>query len=247
MSYITMIPARYGSTRFPGKPLSDMAGKPMIQRVYEQVSSGADVTYIVTDDARIQQAAEGFGAPVVMTSAEHPTGTDRLAEAAAQLGLPEDAIVVNVQGDEPFMPVALLDQVAALLSANSWASVATLGTPIREDSDKQNPNIVKVVADDRGRALYFSRAAIPFDRDGDCDLTPLAQRHLGIYAYRAGFLAQYPRLSESPLERFEKLEQLRVLWHGYDIAVANAIAKPGMGIDTPQDLQKAVSMLSEKI
>ncbi len=231
-----IIPARYASTRLPGKPLLDIAGKPMIRHVVERArESGARSVTVATDDERIYAACEQFGAAVVMTSAGHGSGTERLAEAIRKLGIGPDEIVVNVQGDEPLMSPALVRQVAEALAAHAGAVVATVGTPIRDDAELRNPNVVKVVFDANGYALYFSRAPIPFPRDGGL---PPAHRHLGLYAYRAGYVARYVALAPSPYEQAEQLEQLRVLWHGGRIAVHVTDQAPPAGVDSPEDLER---------
>ncbi len=231
-----IIPARYASTRLPGKPLLDIAGKPMIRHVVERArESGAKTVTVATDDERIYTACEQFGAAVVMTSAKHGSGTERLAEAIQKLGIGPDEIVVNVQGDEPLMSPALVRQVSDALAAHAEAVVATVGTPIRDDAELRNPNVVKVVFDANGYALYFSRAPIPFPRDGGL---PPAHRHLGLYAYRAGYVASYVSLAPSPYEQAEQLEQLRVLWHGGRIAVHVADQAPLAGVDSPEDLER---------
>src|SRR5690606_1180839 len=219
MSFYVVIPARYASTRLPAKPLKMIAGKPMIQHVYERAClSGATRAIIASDDERIRQAAEGFGAAVCMTSAAHNSGTDRLQEVASQLQLTDEDILVNVQGDEPLIPPQVIDQVARLLAANPQASVATLCEPIHERADFENPNIVKLVADQSGRALYFSRAPIPFPRDHIATCEPglpeslAARRHIGIDAYRVALLNRFDTWEQAPLEKLESLEQLRVLW-----------------------------------
>lgn len=251
MGFRVLIPARYASTRLPGKPLLDIGGKPMLQRVYEQaVASGADSVVIATDDARIERAAQAFGAAVCMTSATHGSGSERLAEAVQRLGYGEDEIVVNLQGDEPLMPPALLHQVADNLAANPEAVVATLCTRIHTAAELFDPHAVKVVSDRRGFALYFSRAVIPWDRDAFAvtteELPPAAEhyRHLGLYAYRSGFLRRYVQLTPCPLERMEALEQLRVLWHGERIHVAEAAVPPAPGVDTPEDLERLRSLFA---
>lgn len=225
--YKVVIPARYGSTRLPGKPLLPIAGKPMLQHVYERaMGSGADEVVIATDDARIEEAATGFGAAVCMTSTAHTSGTERIAEVTDTLGWPDDSIVVNVQGDEPLLPPALIRQVAAGLSRNKDAVVATLASPLTDAGEWRDPNVVKVVLDKRGYALYFSRATIPFDRDDDKGVRGVAAlRHLGLYAYRTDFLQAYSTLAPAPLEDIEKLEQLRVLWHGLRIHVGIEIGR----------------------
>ncbi|TAK43721.1 MAG: 3-deoxy-manno-octulosonate cytidylyltransferase [Betaproteobacteria bacterium] len=241
LSFTVVIPARYGSTRFPGKPLAELAGQPMVVRVCERAAaSGARAVVVATDDARIRDAVQAQGFRALMTRAAHATGTDRIAEAAAQLGLGDDEIVVNVQGDEPLIAPALIDTVAATLREQREASVATACHPIHDAATYANPNVVKVVRDARGFALYFSRAAIPFARAGGL---PQCHRHVGIYAYRAGFLARYAALAPSPLEHIEQLEQLRVLWHGHRIAVALTADNVAPGVDTPQDLDAVRKML----
>lgn len=243
--YVVVVPARYGSTRLPGKPLLDILGKPMIQRVWEQCRLSAAARVVVaTDDTRIAQACESFGAEVCMTAADHPSGTDRLEEVTRRLELPDDCIVVNVQGDEPRMPPALIRQVAENLAGQPAAGVATLGEPIGTLEDLRNPNIVKVVADVDGLALYFSRAPIPWARDAfaaGVDTLPADwrwMRHIGIYAYRVGLLREFVQWGASPLEGIECLEQLRVLYNGRRIHVAEAAeAAPG-GVDTEADLER---------
>jgi 3-deoxy-manno-octulosonate cytidylyltransferase (CMP-KDO synthetase) len=238
-----VIPARYASTRLPGKPLLALAGKPMVQWVYERAAaSGAEEVWIATDDVRIAEVARGFGAPVCLTRAEHASGTERLAEVAGQRGWPDDAIVVNLQGDEPLMPPALLGLTAAALAADAGAAMATVCARIHTAAEVFNPNVVKLVRDAAGRALYFSRAPIPWQRDawkeGARDLPAGAAfyRHIGLYAYRAGFLRCWPELAPSPLEQAESLEQLRALWHGHAIAVIESGELPGPGVDTPEDV-----------
>ena len=246
MSFYVVIPARYASTRLPGKPLLDIGGKPMLQHVYERAQrSGAKQVIIATDDARIEAAAQAFGAQVCMTSAEHQSGTDRLQEVAQQLQLPPDAILVNVQGDEPLIPPAVIDQVAANLASHPEASVATLHEPITSLEDFRDPNIVKAVADQRGMALYFSRAPVPWPRDwfaqDGCVTLPEnfpAQRHIGIYAYRAALLDRFVTWPQAPLEQIEALEQLRVLAQGENIHLAEACAKVPGGVDTDADLER---------
>lgn len=231
-AFTVVIPARYASTRLPGKPLQDIAGQPMIQRVWNQArKSAASRVVVATDDERILAACQGFGAEALLTRAEHNSGTDRLEEVASRLGLASDAIVVNVQGDEPLIPPALIDQVAANLAAHPEAAIATLAEPIHEVSALFNPNVVKVATDIDGLALTFSRAPLPWARDAfarDRDSLPEGvpyRRHIGIYAYRVGFLADFVAWGPCWLENAESLEQLRALWHGVRIHVADA-AKP---------------------
>jgi len=235
-----IIPARYASTRLPGKPLADIAGKPMIVRVVEcAAESGARQVAVATDDARIYDVVVAHGAQAIMTQTDHVSGTDRLAEAIAKLDLDDDAIVVNLQGDEPLMPPRLIRAVADLLAAHPAAVMATACHAIASRDDFMNPNVVKVVTDHEGYALYFSRAPIPWPRDAMAGGGPIkAFRHIGLYAYRAGFVARYAAWPACPLETTEALEQLRVLWHGEKIAVAEADEAPGAGVDTPEDLER---------
>jgi 3-deoxy-manno-octulosonate cytidylyltransferase (CMP-KDO synthetase) len=251
MSFTVVIPARYASTRLPGKPLAEIAGKPMLQWVYERACASSAVEVVVaTDDERVETAARRFGARVCMTDADHPSGTDRIEEVARALQLPGDAIIVNVQGDEPLIPPAVIDQVAGNLAAAAGAAIATLCEPLKEAGDLFNPNIVKVVADVNELALYFSRAAIPWARDdfapgqpaGD---TPVqAQRHLGIYAYRVGFLHDFVAWPPASLEVLEALEQLRALANGVRIHVAPACEYVPPGVDTPEDLEHVRELLA---
>lgn len=243
MSFAVVIPARYASTRFPGKPLADIVGKPMVVRVCERAArSGAASIHVATDDARIAEAVSRHGFAAVLTRSDHASGTDRIAEAAAQLGLADDAIVVNVQGDEPLIAPALIARVAEVLAQRPQAAVSTACHPIHDGAAAFNPNVVKVVLDAHGDALYFSRAPIPYARDAYADgrRVPPADlpmyRHAGIYAYRVSFLKRYAGLAPSPLEAFEALEQLRVLWHGHRIAVAVSAQEIPPGVDTPADL-----------
>jgi len=243
VSFIVLIPARFASTRLPGKPLSDIVGKPMVVRVAERArASGAERVVIATDDERIRAAALEHDA--VLTRSDHATGTDRLAEAAAQLKLEEGAIVVNVQGDEPLLEPALIREVAQELRVHADASIATACHLIDDPQEAFNPNVVKVVLDGAGYALYFSRATIPWARDAFAaarDKLPLdlpLYRHYGLYAYRVGFLRHYPSLAPAPIERFEALEQLRALWHGYRIAVKITTGTPAPGVDTEEDLAR---------
>jgi 3-deoxy-manno-octulosonate cytidylyltransferase (CMP-KDO synthetase) len=243
--FTVLIPARYASTRLPGKALADIAGKPMVVRVAERArASGAARVVVATDDARIAAGASAHGVEAVLTRTDHPTGTDRLSEAAQRLGLSDDAIVVNVQGDEPLLEPALISRMADVLAAAPDAAVATACHPITDEAEAFNPNVVKVVLDARGHALYFSRATIPWARDAfAAPVRKLPQglplyRHYGLYAYRVAFLARYPLLEPAPLERFEALEQLRALWHGYRIVVAITGGTPAPGVDTPADLER---------
>ena len=245
LDYTVVIPARYGASRLPGKPLADLGGKPILQWVHERaLASGAARVVIATDDARIDAAARAFGAEVVMTSPEHRSGTDRIAEAARRLGLPDDALVVNVQGDEPLLPPPLIRQVAADLAAHPAADMATLSQRILTLADLASPHVVKVVCDRDGYALYFSRALIPHPRDGMpeaehlADATPGWRRHLGIYAYRVGFLHAFVHWPPAGIETTEMLEQLRALWNGATIHVADACAAAPLGVDTPEDLER---------
>ncbi len=241
-----VVPARYASTRLPAKPLLDLGGKPMVVRVAERAAlSGAEEVWVATDHADVKAAAEAHGLRVLLTRADHPTGTDRLAEVVAQRGWSADAIVVNVQGDEPLIEPALIAQTARQL-ATSGADIATVAHPLGEAADFFNPNVVKVVCTAAGDALYFSRAPIPYARDhfareGGGETLPAdfpAYRHVGLYAYRARFLSAYARLAPSPLEGLEALEQLRALWHGYRVSVAISDHLPLPGVDTPDDAER---------
>ena len=256
MSFIVVIPARYQSTRLPAKPLADILGKTMIERVAEQaLQSGAKQVIVATDDQRIVDVLKGVdNIDVCLTSKNHESGTDRLAEVCIIYQFADDEIIVNVQGDEPLIPPSVIKQVATNLFANEQASVATLSAPITDQEDAFNINAVKVVTDKNKLALYFSRATTPWDRDNftaknqqakNVDLQHL-QRHIGIYAYRVSFLKQYAQLSVSPLELIEKLEQLRVLWHGYKIHVDIACELPPAGVDTADDLQRVINVLSAR-
>lgn len=243
-----VIPARYNSSRFPGKPVALIAGVPMVIRVYQQAcKSDATQVIVATDDKRVADVCNASDVPVCMTSPDHPTGTDRIAEVAKTQRWSADDIIVNVQGDEPLIPVSTIQQVASNLHQNNQASIATLATPITDYEEFTDPNNVKVVFDHAGMAHYFSRAPIPFDRDGDAD--PLsftgAFRHLGLYAYRAGFLFRYSEMQECHYESMEKLEQLRALWHGERIHVDIAAELPGMGVDTPEQLAQVESLIEE--
>ncbi|WP_028108134.1 3-deoxy-manno-octulosonate cytidylyltransferase [Ferrimonas futtsuensis] len=246
MGFVVVIPARFASTRLPAKPLAEIAGKPMIQWVCEQAqASGADRVVVATDDQRVFDAVSGFGAEVVMTSAHHNSGTERLAEVVELLQLGEDQVVVNVQGDEPLIPPANIRQVAQNLIA-SGLPMSTLGVAIEDAEEMFNPNAVKVVCAADGRALYFSRAPIPYHRDGFADgpaVSPGALRHVGIYGYRAGFIQRYVSWQPSPLEGIESLEQLRVLYYGEGIHVEEAQETPPAGVDTPEDLERVREIL----
>ena len=250
LNFTVVIPARLRSTRLPGKPLLPIAGKPMVQHVWEQArKSSAGRVVIATDDASIVEACQAFGAEVLLTRADHESGTDRLAEVAARLGLPADAIVVNVQGDEPLIPPVIIDQVAANLAAHPQAGIATLAEPIDEPETVFNPNAVKVVSDKHGLALTFSRAPLPWARDAfasDRSQLPAGvpyRRHIGMYAYRVGFLQDFVSWGPCWLEQTESLEQLRALWHGVRIHVEDAIEAPAMGVDTAQDLERVRRLL----
>lgn len=246
LSFKVYIPARYASTRLPGKALRDLAGRSMLERVYAQaLESGAEEVIIATDDSRIEAAALGFGARVCMTSPAHESGSERLAEAIALRGEAPETLIVNLQGDEPFMPPAVIHQVAACLALDTTADMATVCEPLAHLDDWMDPNIVKVVRDERGRALYFSRAPIPWPREADeaAAALPEMRRHVGLYAYRAGFLARFVRWSPSTLERLEKLEQLRALANGAVICVPDSLAACGVGIDTSADLERARQLL----
>ncbi|NMG27339.1 3-deoxy-manno-octulosonate cytidylyltransferase [Aromatoleum evansii] len=240
-----VIPARYASTRLPGKPLADIGGKPMVVRVLEQARKAGPLSaWVATDDARVVEAVQSAGGDVLMTRADHPSGTDRLAEVVAARGWSDDQIVVNVQGDEPLIDPALIADVARALADAPDAAIATAAHPLHDAAEFFNPNVVKVVCDANDRALYFSRAPIPWARDDFAksrEAIPAGlpvQRHVGIYAYRVDFLRRYAGLSASPLENWEALEQLRVLWHGYRIRVLSVERAPAAGVDTPEDLER---------
>ena len=255
--FTVLIPARMASSRLPDKPLADIAGLPMVVRVARQAGlSGAARTVVATDDVRIQAACQDHGVPALLTRPDHASGSDRLAEACEQLGLDGDAVVVNVQGDEPLIDPALINAVAALLQAHPGASMGTAAHAIGNLDDYTNPNVVKVVCDAQGMAHYFSRAPIPYARDhagqawwdAPAVATALAGfaplRHIGIYSYRAGFLRQFPRLAPAPTEAIEALEQLRALWHGHRIAVHISAQAPGPGVDTPADLARVRALFA---
>jgi 3-deoxy-manno-octulosonate cytidylyltransferase (CMP-KDO synthetase) len=238
---VALIPARYGSTRFPGKPLALLRGKPMIQHVYEhtRLVRGLAQVMVATDDERIAQTVRGFGGDVIMTRSDHLTGTDRLAEAAQRL---DAEVIVNVQGDLPFFPPALVEDAVTALSGSSVAVMSTVKTPIHELAEWHNPNVVKVVTDRDGYALYFSRSPIPFTRSPQSAVRSpgevLGYRHIGLYVYRRDFLLTFTRLPATPLEEAEKLEQLRALEWGYKITVSET-DRPTVEVDTPEDLRRA--------
>jgi 3-deoxy-manno-octulosonate cytidylyltransferase (CMP-KDO synthetase) len=245
-----VIPARYASTRLPGKPLRLIAGRPMLQHVHDKaVQSGAEEVFIATDDTKIEEASKSF-ATVLMTDAAHSSGTDRIAEVARRKGWLANDIVVNVQGDEPLIPPAIIRQVAELLERSPRAGIATLATPIQTVDELLDPNVVKVAVTAKGRALYFSRAPIPWTRDGASaglsSQTRLegALRHIGLYAYRVGVLTRLATLPPTRLEQIEKLEQLRALENGVEIVVATSIEPPGRGVDTESDLEAVARLLA---
>jgi 3-deoxy-manno-octulosonate cytidylyltransferase (CMP-KDO synthetase) len=241
LKFVVIIPARYASTRFPGKPLAELGGKPMVIHVCERAAkSGAAAVHVATDDACIARAVEAAGFAAVMTSADHASGTDRLAEAAKKLRLKDNDVVVNVQGDEPLISPRLIRDVGTLLNKRRDAAVATACHAIHDPAALGNPNVVKVVLDAAGYALYFSRSQIPFPRAPGAT----CYRHAGIYGYRVGFLKKYARLKPAPLEKAEALEQLRVLWHGYRIAVIVSKTEIPPGVDTPQDLEAVRRILA---
>lgn len=251
MNFSVIIPARFESQRLPGKPLLDIKGKPMVQWVYEQAcKSQARQVVVATDDQRILSVVEGFGGEVCMTSKDHPSGTDRLQEVCSILSLSDEHVVVNVQGDEPLMPPSVINQVAVNL-VESGSDMATLSEKIDRVEDLLDPNIVKVVTNHQSIAMYFSRAPIPYPRD---EFAPFerslpefisCQRHLGIYAYRVALLNRFVQWQPTAIEKTEKLEQLRALWHGVDIHVAQSIESIPPGIDTEKDLQRTLAMLDE--
>jgi 3-deoxy-manno-octulosonate cytidylyltransferase (CMP-KDO synthetase) len=247
-----VIPARYGSTRLPGKPLQPLAGKPLLQWVHEiALAAGATEVVVATDDERILDAATGFGATARLTSLTHVSGTDRIAEIALQSGWDENDVVVNLQGDEPMMPPELVRQVAGLLEDHPEAAIATLATRIGSVQALLDPNAVKVVTDNAGRALYFSRAPIPWGRDtAPAGIVSQrgyggARRHIGLYAYRVAALRRLSLLPPTPLELLEKLEQLRALEYGMQIRVADAVAQPGPDVNTPEDLARVALLMSQ--
>ncbi len=250
MSFTVLVPARLASTRLPDKPLADIAGLPMVVRVAQRAAaSTARAVVVAADHARTVEACRRHGVRALLTRVDHATGSDRLAEACSLLGLADDEIVVNVQGDEPLIEPALIDACAALLAERPECVMSTAAHAIDDTAEFVNPNVVKVVCDGQGRALSFSRAPIPWWRDGYAggiaqlsDPPPL--RHIGLYAYRAGFLRRYPTLPPSPIEAIESLEQLRVLWHGERIAVHVSAQRPGPGVDTPQDLERVRALFA---
>lgn len=251
MAFKIVIPARYASSRLPGKPLLDIAGKPMIQHVYERASeSDADSVIIATDDERIESVASQFGADVCMTAADHRSGTDRLAEVATLLGFADDDIVINVQGDEPCLPALLINQVAADLASYPQADMASLFSRIKQQKQVFDPNVVKVVMDAQGYALYFSRAPIPWMRDHFDQEKHLPEelphyRHIGLYGYRASFLKSYADMTPCFLETEESLEQLRTLFHGNKIHMSEALISAGHGVDTEADLIEVRQVFAE--
>jgi 3-deoxy-manno-octulosonate cytidylyltransferase (CMP-KDO synthetase) len=240
MGFRIVIPARFDSSRLPGKALLPLAGKPMLQWVHERArASRADEVIVATDDERIANAARGFPAEVALTARSHVSGTDRIAEVAATRNWASDDIVVNVQGDEPLIPPPIINQVAELLAANPRADIATLASKLDQAADLADPNTVKVACDPTGRALYFSRAPIPFNRDQPATLTPASLRHVGIYAYRVAALRKLASLPPGRLEQIEKLEQLRALENGMEIRVAHAVERPLADVNTAADLDRA--------
>jgi 3-deoxy-manno-octulosonate cytidylyltransferase (CMP-KDO synthetase) len=253
-AFTVIIPARLASSRLERKVLADLGGRPMVVRVAERArESGAARVVVATDHADIRQAVVSAGFDVLMTRADHASGTDRLAEAAGLLGLPEDACVVNVQGDEPLIEPGLIHAVAELLAGTPEAAIATACHPIADAAEFFNPNVVKVVLDAKGFARYFSRAPVPYARDAFAAGTPAplprglpCYRHIGIYAYRCAFLREYARLVPAPMEQFEALEQLRALWHGFPIAVSIRTDAPQPGVDTAQDLEHVRALFSAR-
>jgi len=249
--FTVVIPARLASSRLPNKPLADIAGLPMVVRVAQRaMQSQATKVVVAADDERIVQVCKAHGVQVLLTRQDHVSGSDRLAEACQLLSLPDDALVVNVQGDEPLMRPELINEVACVLTERPDASMSTAAHAIASLEEFGNPNVVKVVMDARQMALYFSRAPIPWWRDGQSDAgfkslpNPAPLRHIGIYAYRAGFLRLFPQLTPAPIESMESLEQLRALWHGHRIAVHVTSEAPGPGVDTPEDLARVRQLLS---
>ena len=251
MSFVVLIPARMASTRLPDKPLADIGGLPMVVRVARRAAqSGAQRVCVATDDRRIVAACEAHGVVALLTRADHASGSDRLAEACGALGLADDTVVVNVQGDEPLIAPGLIDACAALLQRRVDCVMSTAAHAIDSIEDYLNTNVVKVVVDAEERALYFSRSPIPWQRDGQAGQRaarlpqPPPLRHVGLYAYRCAFLKRFPTLSQAPLEHSEALEQLRVLWHGQRIAVHISADKPAAGVDTPEDLARVRALFA---
>jgi 3-deoxy-manno-octulosonate cytidylyltransferase (CMP-KDO synthetase) len=248
MSFVVLIPARLQSTRLPDKPLADIHGVPMVVHVARRAALSRAARIVVAgDDVRITSACQAHGVAAVLTRTDHRSGSDRLAEACVQLGLDGDAVVVNVQGDEPLIAPAMIDACAQLLVDRPDCVVSTVAHAIDDDAEYTSPNVVKVVLDADSRALYFSRAAIPHWRDkprADALPMPLPLRHVGLYAYRAGFLRRFPSLPPAPLEQLEALEQLRVLWHGERIAVHVSSERPGPGVDTAADLERVRALMA---
>ena len=249
--FTVVIPARMASSRLPNKPLADIAGLPMVVRVAQRaLLSHASQVVVAADDERIVQACQAHGIRALLTRQDHVSGSDRLAEACQLLGLPDDAVVVNVQGDEPLIHPGLINDVAALLAQRPEASMSTAAHAIAHLEEFTNPNVVKVVLDARQMALYFSRAPIPWWRDGQADggfkslPSPAPLRHVGIYGYRAGFLRLFPQLPPAPIEKMESLEQLRAMWHGHPIAVHITPEAPGPGVDTPEDLARVRALVT---
>lgn len=242
--FLVVIPARLGSTRLPRKPLADIGGKPMVIRVAERAKQSlAHSVVVATDSPEIQAACDEQRIECLLTSENHPTGTDRIAEVAQLLKLPTNALIVNVQGDEPLIPPDLINQVAQTLANHTQCAISTVAVPITDPNEITNPNVVKVVLNRAGEALYFSRAPIPFVRDPQAIQQTEHLRHLGIYAYRADFLQAFTRLEPAPPEQAEALEQLRALWNGYRIAVHTASEAPPAGVDTPEDLERVRQLL----
>ncbi len=250
MQYKIVIPARYASLRLPGKPLLDIGGKPMVVRVAEQAkATGAEVV-VATDDIRIHDAVLAYGHVAVMTREDHVSGTDRIAEVANKMGWSDEDIVVNVQGDEPLIEPTLIEEVALNLAQHANAAISTACHAIHDATTMLSPNVVKVVMDKEGYALYFSRAPIPYPRDAfatnhELPASMQIYRHIGLYAYRSSFLRAYANLQPSPLEQYESLEQLRALWHGYKISVAITTHPPAAGVDTPEDLQAVRAIFAD--
>lgn len=251
MTFTVLIPARLASTRLPGKPLIDIAGTPMVVRVAQRaMKSRATSVVVAGDNVEIIEKCANFGVQAVLTDIDHHSGSDRLAQACDLLDLPDDALVVNVQGDEPLIDPELINAVASLLQTRTDCDISTAAHAIESLDDFLNPNIVKVVLDAKNTALYFSRAPLPYSRDvpapnwwqGTTAAPPL--RHVGIYGYRVKFLRQFPKLPQAPIEQLEALEQLRALWHGHRIAVHVSNQEPGMGVDTPQDLARVLKILA---